>query len=123
MSKEKVMEMENVEVKETKEDTIMENKVRRFCTNCGKEIWVDASSRVTLCDDCREAKKKAQAEHAKALQAKRKAELGLVTMNVVLHESTRDKLKEMAKARNVSVAEFLKELVAKAEQETEQENA
>lgn len=116
MSKENVMEMENVEVKETKEDTIMENKVRRFCTNCGKEIWVDATSRVTLCDDCREAKKKAQAEHAKAQQAKRKAELGLVTMNVVLHESTRDKLKALAKAHNVSVAEFLKELVTKAEQ-------
>lgn len=115
--------MENVNVANEEEKAMenRENLVRRFCVECGKEMWVEKSSRVTQCDACKEAKKKATAERAHMLAQKRKAEQNLVTMNVTMHEQVKDALKNGAKEKGVSVGEFLRELLNVKIEEVAQE--
>ncbi len=114
VKEEKAMENQNVAAQENHE-----GKVKRFCTECGSIIWVEPKSRVTTCDSCREAKKKAQALKVHEQAKLRKEKLGLVTMSVSLHESTRDLLKSKAKAKGMNIADFLKELL---EEPAKQEN-
>lgn len=100
-----------------------EGKVKRFCTECGSVMWLDSSSsRQTICPTCREAKKKAQAEKAHIAAQKRKAELGLVTMNVSMYESTKVILKAKSKEKGMSIADFLKELLEDSAEPIKQEN-
>lgn len=107
-------EMMNEEVKQEVE------MVTRFCTECGSKMAVPVGSRTTICPACKEAKKKAQAEKAHIAAQKRKAELGLVTMNVSLYESTKNILKAKSKEKGMSIADFLKELLEEpAKQETD----
>ena len=116
------MENVNVTAEEEKAMENRENLVRRFCVECGKEMWVEKSSRVTQCEVCKEAKKKATAERAHMLAQKRKAEQNLVTMNVTMHEQVKDALKNGAKEKGVSVGEFLRELLNVKIEEVAQEN-
>lgn len=113
VTNEEEKEMMNEEVKQEVE------MVKRFCVECGTVMMVPKNSRVTICDSCREAKKKATAERAHMLAQKRKAELGLVTMNVSLYESTKNILKAKSKEKGMSIADFLKELL---EEPAKQEN-
>ena len=118
---ENVQENVNVANEEEKAMENRENLVRRFCVECGKEMWVEKNSRVTQCDACKEAKKKATAERANMLAQKRKAEQNLVTMNVTMHEQVKDALKNGAKEKGVSVGEFLRELLNVKIEEVAQE--
>ena len=118
---ENVQENVNVANEEEKAMENRENLVRRFCVECGKEMWVEKNSRVTQCDACKEAKKKATAERAHMLAQKRKAEQNLVTMNVTMHEQVKDALKNGAKEKGVSVGEFLRELLNVKIEEVAQE--
>ena len=126
MMNEEVKAQENVVVANEEEKAMEkenhENLVRRFCVECGKEMWVEKSSRVTQCEACKEAKKKATAERAHMLAQKRKAEQNLVTMNVTMHEQVKDALKNGAKEKGVSVGEFLRELLNVKIEEVAQEN-
>ena len=122
--------MENV-VADVKEETVMENQnvqameevkvdnheglVRRFCNHCGKEMWVAPNARQSICDECKEAKKRANAELARV----RKEKLNIVSFNVQIEAPVRDGLKKMAHNKGMTVAELLKELLEKAKAETE----
>lgn len=126
MMNEEVKAQENVVVNEEEKEMMNEEvkqeveMVKRFCVECGTVMMVPKNSRVTICDSCREAKKKATAERAHMLAQKRKAELGLVTMNVSLYESTKNILKAKSKEKGMSIADFLKELLEEpAKQETD----
>lgn len=132
MMNEEVKAQENVVVanEEEKEMDVMENAqaqeevkqeevqtVRRFCTQCGKPMDIPVGSRISVCDECREARKAENARLAHEKAARRKAEKNLVTMNVTLNADTKDDMKALAKAKGVSIADLLKELVDKAKAE------
>ena len=109
------MAMENVAKEETVKVDNHEGLVKRFCTHCGKEMWLSPNARQSICDEC-----KAEATaRAKEKAAQRKAKLGLISFNVQLESSVRDGLKEMARDRGMTIAELLKELYEKAKAETE----
>lgn len=124
------VEMMNEEVKENvvvanEEEKEMMNEeakvetVRRFCVECGKEIWIPKNSRQTQCNECKQRKAQLNAKRAKELAAERKAKLGMVTMNISLYESTKNILKAKSKEKGMSIADFLKELL---EEPAKQEN-
>ena len=52
-------------------------KYHRFCSNCGKEMWVD-SPMIRICDECKARKREENAKKANALQKERNKKLGLV---------------------------------------------
>lgn len=110
---------------EVKEENVMskenENKVRRFCVECGKEMWVESGSRVTICDDCREAKKKATAEKAHRMAQERKERLNLTTINLTLHEKVKEVFKANAKEKGLSLGDYLKELLGVEIEEKQEE--
>ena len=83
--------------------------IKRFCMNCGKEVMVEEGTRMVLCDDCRAERDKKNAIKAREASKKKKKELGLVTVSI--YDSTRDKIKELAKAKNMLFADFVKELI------------
>ena len=129
VKEEKAMDtMENVNVANEEEKAMNEEvkqeveMVKRFCVECGTVMMVPKNSRVTICESCREAKKKAQAEKAHIAAQKRKAELGLVTMNVSMYESTKVILKTKSKEKGMSIADFLKELLEDSAKPIKQEN-
>lgn len=93
--------------------------IKRFCMNCGKEVMVEEGIRMVLCDDCRAERDKKNAIKAREASKKKKKELGLVTVSI--YDSTRDKIKELAKAKNMLFADFVKELIEGAD-EAEQDN-
>lgn len=108
---------ENVMSKENQNVQAQETEmVKRFCTECGKMMMIPKNSRQTQCDECKEAKRKANASRAKELAAQRKAALGLVSMNMQIEADIREGLKEMAHNKGVSVAELVKELFNKAKE-------
>ena len=115
-----IMENQNVQAQEeVKQEEVQ--TVRRFCTQCGKPMDIPVGSRISVCDECREARKAENARLAHEKAARRKAEKNLVTMNVTLNANTKDDMKALAKAKGVSIADLLKELVDKAKAETAQE--
>ena len=108
------MENQNVVAQENHEGL-----VRRFCVECGKEMWLPQGSRQSTCNECKQKKAQQNAKRAKELAEARKAKLGIVTMNLSLYESTKSVLKSKAKAKGMSIADFLKELL---EEPAKQEN-
>ena len=114
------MENQNVQAQEeVKQEEVQ--TVRRFCTQCGKPMDIPVGSRISVCDECREARKAENARLAHEKAARRKAEKNLVTMNVTLNANTKEDMKALAKAKGVSIADLLKELVDKAKAEIAQE--
>ena len=93
--------------------------IKRFCMNCGKEVMVEEGTRMVLCDDCRAERDKKNAIKAREASKAKKKELGLVTVSI--YDTDRDKLKEMAKAKNLLFADLVKELV-EGVNEAEQDN-
>ena len=95
--------------------------IRRFCVECGQPMELPIGSRITVCDSCREAKKKATAERAHMLAKKRKEELGVVNFNVQVYEETRTAIKDLAKKNGMAVADLLKMMVDKMKAEKAEE--
>lgn len=85
-----------------------EGKIRKFCTNCGKEIWVDKPNQ-RLCDKCKEeARKKAQ-KHSAELAKARNKKYGLV--NIAVTKKVREYLKNRAKEENKNMWQVVEELI------------
>ena len=87
-------------------------KYRRFCSNCGKEMWVD-SPMIRICDECKAKKKEENAKKANALQKERNKKLGLVNMSI--KKEDREKLKAMAAKENKNMFEVLHSILATVE--------
>lgn len=125
VQEEKAMETkENVQAQDVKEEVAMNNHeglVRRFCVECGKEMWVEKSSRITQCEECKEAKKRATAERAHKLAMERKARYNLTTINLTLHEQVKEVFKKNAREKGLSLGDYLKELLGVEIEEVEQE--
>jgi len=125
------VEMMNEEVKENvvanEEEKEMMNEeakvetVRRFCVECGKPMDIPVGSRVTICESCREAKKKATAERAHKLAMERKARYNLTTINLTLHEQVKEVFKKNAREKGLSLGDYLKELLGVEIEEVKQE--
>ena len=62
-------------------------KYHRFCSNCGKEMWVD-SPMIRICDESKAKKKEENAKKANALQKERNKKLGLVNMSIKKEKRT-----------------------------------
>ena len=121
VANEEEKEMMNEEVKQ---ENNHEGMVRRFCVECGKELWLPKGSRQTICNECKAEKKAMAAKVAHERAMERKAKLGLVTKSLSIYESTFNILRNGSKEKGISIAEYLRILVEgkqKAEQETEQE--
>lgn len=115
VANEEEKEMMNEEVKEEVE------MVKRFCVECGTVMMVPKNSRVTICDSCREAKKKMQAEKAHKLAMERKARYNLTTINLTLHEQVKEVFKKNAREKGLSLGDYLKELLGVEIEEVKQE--
>lgn len=107
---ETVMVNEKVQVQEEHA-----GKIKRFCTQCGKEMWIEPNSRQTICHACKEEK----ARLSKEIAERRKAELNLTTMNVTLRNDTKEAMKALAKRKGMTIADLLAELVTNAKAEFE----
>lgn len=79
-----------------------------FCVKCGKEFVGGKNAR--YCEDCKEELKKENLAKMSDYVKRRNKRLGLA--NVSIYNSDRDTLKTLAKERNTSIAEILKELLA-----------
>lgn len=104
----KVMEEKKVTVAEESH----KGKYRRFCANCGKEMWVD-SPMIRICDECKAKKKVENAKKANKLQKERNEKLGLV--NMVIQKEDRAKLKAIAAKEKKNMFEVLHEILTKVE--------
>ena len=126
---EKAMGTQNVMAQNVEETAMVneevqvqeEEMVKRFCVECGSIMFVKKGSRITVCDSCREAKKKATAERAHMLAKKRKEELGVVNFNVQVYEETRTAIKDLAKQNGMAIADLLKMMVDKMKDEKAEE--
>lgn len=83
--------------------------IKRFCTNCGKEMFVEENSCVSLCEDCKNERKKMWSKRSAELTNKRKKDMNLVTINVYAED--RDKLKAMSNKKVCAMAEIVKEIM------------
>ena len=99
-------------MKKTKKEENHAGKYHRFCSNCGKEMWVD-SPMIRICDECKAKKKEENAKKANALQKERNKKLGLVNMSI--KKEDREKLKAMAAKENRNMFEILHSILAKVE--------
>ena len=104
-------------MKETKKAVVAkeenhDGKYHRFCSNCGKEMWVD-SPMIRICDECKAKKKEENAKKANALQKERNKKLGLV--NMTIKKEDRDKLKVMAAKEKKNMFEVLHSILSKVE--------
>lgn len=135
MMNEEVKAQENVVVANEEEKGMMneevikdnhEGMVRRFCVECGKELWLPQGSRQTVCNECKAEKKAMAAKVAHERAMERKAKLGLVTKSLSIYESTFNILRNGSKEKGISIAEYLRILVEgeqKAEETTQEEIA
>ncbi len=87
-------------------------KYHRFCSNCGKEMWVD-SPMIRICDECKAKKKEENAKKANALQKERNKKLGLVNMSI--KKEDREKLKAIAAKEGKNMFEVLHSILATVE--------
>lgn len=87
-------------------------KYHRFCSNCGKEMWVD-SPMIRICDECKAKKKEENAKKANALQKERNKKLGLVNMSIKRED--REKLKAMAAKEGKNMFEVIHRILATVE--------
>lgn len=87
-------------------------KYHRFCSNCGKEMWVD-SPMIRICDECKAKKKEENAKKANALQKERNKKLGLVNMSIKRED--REKLKAIAAKEGKNMFEVLHSILATVE--------
>lgn len=106
---EKVSEVEMAKgvkaMEEVKVDVVL---YKHFCSSCGKQ-YEDSSKNSHICKECKEAKKKSN-QKASAINAKRRAkELGLV--GVQTYNESRNFLKELAKNKETTIAEVMKEVI------------
>lgn len=83
---------------------------KHFCMACGKEFEAE-NKMVRYCPECQAKKKEEQKAKQKEYAKKRNKELGLT--NIQVYKSDKDKLVAMAKEKNISMAEVLKELLSK----------
>ena len=87
-------------------------KYHRYCSNCGKEMWVD-SPMIRICDECKAKKKEENAKKANALQKERNKKLGLVNMSI--KKEDREKLKAIAAKEKKNMFEVLHSILATVE--------
>ena len=99
-------------MKETKKEENHAGKYHRFCSNCGKEMWVD-SPMIRICDECKAKKKEENAKKANALQKERNKKLGLVNMSI--KKEDREKLKAMAAKEGKNMFEVIHHILATVE--------
>ena len=107
---EKVSEVEMAKgvkaMEEVKVDVVL---YKHFCSSCGKQ-YEDSSKNSHICKECKEAKKKSN-QKASALSAKKRAKtLGLVGAQI--YDEDRNKLKEIAKVKDTTIAEVVKSVLA-----------
>ena len=107
---EKVSEVEMAkEVKAMEEVKVDVVLYKHFCSSCGKQ-YEDSSKNSHICKECKEAKKKSN-QKASALSAKKRAKtLGLVGAQI--YDEDRNKLKEIAKVKDTTIAEVVKSVLA-----------
>ena len=106
------IEKETEVMKETKKEENHAGKYHRFCSNCGKEMWVD-SPMIRICDECKAKKKEENAKKANALQKERNKKLGLVNMSIKRED--REKLKVMAAKEGKNMFEVIHRILAAVE--------
>ena len=104
-------------MKETKKAVVAKEenhagKYHRFCSNCGKEMWVD-SPMIRICDECKAKKKEENAKKANALQKERNKKLGLVNMSI--KKEDREKLKAIAAKEGKNMFEVIHRILATVE--------
>lgn len=97
---------------ETRKEENHAGKYHRYCSNCGKEMWVD-SPMIRICDECKARRKEENAKKANALQKARNKKLGLV--NMTIKKEDRDKLKVMAAKEKKNMFEVLHSILSKVE--------
>lgn len=110
---EKVSEVEMAKgvkaMEEVKVDVVL---YKHFCSSCGKQ-YEDSSKNSHICKECKEAKKKSN-QKASAINAKKRAKtLGLVGAQI--YDEDRNKLKEIAKVKDTTIAEVVKSVLATIE--------
>ena len=79
-----------------------------YCVNCGSQF--ESESKMSrYCPSCQEKKKAEQKEKQKGYAKARAAKLGLTQVSIF--QADKDKLKEMAKKQEKTLAEVLQELL------------
>lgn len=87
-------------------------KYHRFCSNCGKEMWVD-SPMIRICDECKAKKKEENKKKQAKIQKERNEKLGLVNMSI--KKEDREKLKAMAAKEGKNMFEVIHSILATVE--------
>lgn len=87
-------------------------KYHRFCSNCGKEMWVD-SPMIRICDECKAKKKEENKKKQAKIQKERNEKLGLVNMSI--KKEDREKLKAMAAKEGKNMFEVIHRILATVE--------
>lgn len=87
-------------------------KYHRFCSNCGKEMWVD-SPMIRICDECKAKKKEENKKKQAKIQKERNEKLGLVNMSIKRED--REKLKVMAAKEGKNMFEVIHRILATVE--------
>ena len=87
-------------------------KYHRFCSNCGKEMWVD-SPMIRICDECKAKKKEENKKKQAKIQKERNEKLGLVNMSI--KKEDREKLKAIAAKEGKNMFEVLHRILATVE--------
>lgn len=85
------------------------NEIKKhFCMACGKEF--EGSPLKRYCPECEAKKKAEQKEKQKGYAKARTERLGLT--NIQVYKTDKEKLANMAKEKNTTMAEVLKNLLA-----------
>ena len=87
-------------------------KYHRFCSNCGKEMWVD-SPMIRICDECKAKKKEENKKKQAKIQKERNEKLGLVNMSI--KKEDREKLKAMAAKEGKNMFEVIHRILSTVE--------
>ena len=87
-------------------------KYHRFCSNCGKEMWVD-SPMIRICDECKAKKKEENKKKQAKIQKERNEKLGLVNMSI--KKEDREKLKAIAAKEGKNMFEVIHSILATVE--------
>ena len=99
-------------MKETKKEENHAGKYHRFCSNCGKEMWVD-SPMIRICDECKAKKKEENKKKQAKIQKERNEKLGLVNMSI--KKEDREKLKAIAAKEKKNMFEVIHRILATVE--------
>ena len=86
------------------------NGIERFCVECGTKFTAN-NNMVRYCPKCAEAHKALLKEKQKGYAKARSERLGLT--NITVYKTDKEILQKMAKEKGVTMAEVLKEILAK----------